>query len=148
MHNLPVALGECRMIRRFCLVLALALTASLGSAALAQTAAPMPPTPTGVTIVKLKDVPMFAGDKGLTLYVFDPDADGKSACNGGCAAAWPPLAVADGAKAVGMFTIITRDDGSKQWAYKGKPLYYFKSDKAPMDVNGDGVGGKWHIAKP
>lgn len=55
---------------------------------------------------------------------------------------------ADGAKLVGQFTIVTRDDATKQWAYKGKALYYYKADKASMDTTGDGVGGRWHIAKP
>jgi predicted lipoprotein with Yx(FWY)xxD motif len=121
---------------------------SLGGIAQAQTSAPAPPTPPGVSITKVGDASVLTGDKGLTLYTFDPDADGKSACNGGCAANWPPLMAADGAKLVGQFTIVTRDDGTKQWAYKGKPLYYYKADKAPKDTTGDGVGGRWHIAKP
>src|SRR5262245_27100525 len=60
---------------------------------------------------------------GMTLYVFDKDAGGKSACNGPCAANWPPLPAGADAMASGDWTIIVRDDGSKQWAYKGKPLY-------------------------
>ena len=44
--------------------------------------------------------------------------------------------------------VITRDDGTKQWAYKGKPLYYFSMDKAAGDKAGDGRGMVWHIAKP
>ena len=43
--------------------------------------------------------------------------------------------------------MVTRDDGTKMWGYKGKPVYYFKDDKAPGDVKGDGVGGVWHAAK-
>ena len=85
---------------------------------------------------------------GLTLYVFDGDTDaGKSACNGTCAQNWPPLLAAAGAASAGDFTIVTRDDGTKQWAYKGKPLYRWKGDKAPGDTSGDGVAGKWHITK-
>lgn len=44
--------------------------------------------------------------------------------------------------------MITRDDGSKQWAYKGKPVYYWVKDKAAGDKTGDGVAGVWHIIKP
>src|SRR6185436_6878828 len=61
--------------------------------------------------------------KGMTLYTFDRDAGGKSACNGPCATNWPPLAATADAKAHGEWTVIARDDGSKQWAYNGKPLY-------------------------
>jgi predicted lipoprotein with Yx(FWY)xxD motif len=41
-----------------------------------------------------------------------------------------------------------RDDGAKQWAYKGKPLYTWAKDTKPGDITGDGVNNVWHIAKP
>ena len=68
---------------------------------------------------------LMTGTNGMTLYTFDKDVagSGKSVCNGPCATAWPPMmAPADG-KSGGDWTVITRDDGSKQWAYGGKPLY-------------------------
>ena len=64
----------------------------------------------------------FVDDKGMTLYTFDKDAGGKSMCNGPCAANWPPLTAAADAKPTADMTIVVRDDGSKMWAYKGKPL--------------------------
>jgi predicted lipoprotein with Yx(FWY)xxD motif len=86
--------------------------------------------------------------KGMTLYSFDKDSGGKSACNGPCATNWPPLAATSGT-AMGDWSMITRDDGSKQWAYKGKPLYVFAKDAKPGDTKGDGVlNGAWHIATP
>ncbi len=87
---------------------------------------------------------------GMTLYTFDKDAPGggKSACNGSCTASWPPLAASAADKATGDYTIVTRDDGVKQWAYKGKPLYQWVNDKKPGDKTGDGVGGVWKTAKP
>ncbi|MFO1303441.1 MAG: hypothetical protein U1F54_06895 [Burkholderiales bacterium] len=86
--------------------------------------------------------------KGMTLYTFDKDAGGKSACNGPCAANWPPLAAGADAKASGDWSIVTRDDGSKQWAYKGKPLYTWVKDTKPGDATGDGfLNGAWHAAK-
>jgi predicted lipoprotein with Yx(FWY)xxD motif len=85
----------------------------------------------------------------MTLYTFDKDAGGKSACNGPCATNWPPLMAAADAKASGDWTIVTRDDGSKMWALKGKPLYTFAKDTKPGDTTGDGfLNGAWHIAKP
>jgi predicted lipoprotein with Yx(FWY)xxD motif len=86
--------------------------------------------------------------KGMTLYVFDRDAPGKSNCNGTCATNWPPLTAAAAEKAAGDWTIVTRDDGGRQWAYKGKPVYTWVKDSKPGDVTGDGVNGVWHIAKP
>jgi len=125
------------------LAAAFALTLSFGVAE-AQSSAPLPP---GVKAVKTSTATILTGPNGLTLYVYDADtAPGKSACNGPCATNWPPLTAAADAKPVGAFTIITRDDGSTQWAEGGKPLYEFKNDKAPGDTAGDGIGGKWHVA--
>jgi predicted lipoprotein with Yx(FWY)xxD motif len=85
--------------------------------------------------------------KGMTLYTFDRDAGGKSACNGPCATNWPPLAATGDAKDSGDWTIVTRDDGSKQYAYKGKPLYTWSKDAKPGDKTGDGMNNVWHTAK-
>ena len=99
-------------------------------------------------------VPMQSGvltnADGMTLYVFDKDAagSGKSACNGDCATNWPPLMATASDKASGDYSIITRDDGSRQWAYKGKPLYRWIKDQKPGDTTGDGVKNVWHAAKP
>jgi predicted lipoprotein with Yx(FWY)xxD motif len=90
----------------------------------------------------------YVDAKGMTLYWFDNDMGGKSACNGPCAVNWPPLMVAPGAMASGDWSIILRDDGGKQWAYKGKPLYTWSKDMKPGDATGDGFNGKWHAAKP
>jgi predicted lipoprotein with Yx(FWY)xxD motif len=86
--------------------------------------------------------------KGMTLYIFDKDDGGKPACNGPCATNWPPLMASADAKPTGTYTIVTRDDGGKQWAYKGKPLYTWSKDTKAGDVTGDGVNNVWHIATP
>ncbi len=84
---------------------------------------------------------------GRTLYTFDKDAANKSNCYGGCAAAWPPFFAKDGANASAGFSMLTRDDGAKQWALNGKPLYFFAADTSAGDVKGDGQGGAWHIIR-
>jgi predicted lipoprotein with Yx(FWY)xxD motif len=87
--------------------------------------------------------------KGMTLYTFDKDAanSGKSVCNGPCAKLWPPFLVTSQEQASGAYSILTRDDGAKQWAYKGMPLYTFQSDVKPGDRTGDKVKDVWHIIK-
>ncbi len=90
---------------------------------------------------------MLVNDKGMTLYTFDRDAGGKSACNGDCAAKWPPLLAGDSDSASGDYTIVVRDDGRKQWAYKGKPLYTWQADKAPGQKTGDNVNNVWHVVR-
>ncbi len=91
---------------------------------------------------------ILISESGMTLYVFDKDmVAGKSACNGPCAALWPALTAAADAKPAGAYTVITRDDGAKQWAYKDKPLYFWVKDQKSGDRTGDGVNGIWHVAK-
>jgi len=87
----------------------------------------------------------LVGPKGMTLYTFDKDANGKSMCNGKCAENWPPL-MATGPVS-GDYSVITRDDGSKQVAYKGKPLYYWGKDQKPGDMTGDGFNNVWRVAR-
>jgi predicted lipoprotein with Yx(FWY)xxD motif len=92
---------------------------------------------------------MLVNDAGMTLYTFDNDRKvaGKSACNDGCATNWPPLMAKAGDKASGDYSIITRDDGSKQWAHKGMPLYTWVKDKKPGDMTGDNFKGIWHVVR-
>jgi predicted lipoprotein with Yx(FWY)xxD motif len=91
---------------------------------------------------------IYSDAKNMTLYTFDKDESGKSNCYDQCAVNWPPYTAAADAQAEGDWTIIDRTDGSKQWAYKGKPLYYFVDDTSPGDVNGDGKGNNtWHVVK-
>jgi len=99
------------------------------------------------TIVKASNG-VFMGEKGMTLYIFANDKEpNKSACNGNCASTWPPLKAADSDKDMGDWKVISRDDGTKQWSYKGKPVYYFAMDKAEGDKAGEGRGnGAWHVA--
>jgi len=93
---------------------------------------------------------MLVGTNGMTLYTFDRDVagSGKSVCNGPCAVNWPPLMAAETDKAGGEYSIVTRDDGKKQWAMKGKPLYYWIKDTKAGDKTGDGVQSVWHVIKP
>lgn len=105
-----------------------------------------------ITVVDTDAGQALAGKDEMTLYTFDNDSAGVSACSGGCAENWPPLVVADdsdvtaGEGVTGEIDTITRDDGSLQVTYNGQPLYYFAADQAPGDSTGDGVGGVWHIA--
>ena len=86
---------------------------------------------------------MMTGDKGMTLYVFDKDAKDKSNCYDACAKLWPPYFAKGKAKGEG-WTEIKRKDGTKQWAYDGKPLYYYADDKKAGDAKGEGFKGVWH----
>jgi predicted lipoprotein with Yx(FWY)xxD motif len=92
--------------------------------------------------------------KSHTLYLFEKDKNGKSACSGACAAEWPPLltkgkpTVAAGAKAALLGTI-KRADGSTQVTYNKHPLYTFVADKGKRGSHkGEGLndfGGRWYV---
>jgi predicted lipoprotein with Yx(FWY)xxD motif len=83
---------------------------------------------------------------GRTVYVFDKDANGTPSCYDACAHKWPPyLAKGRGKKMPEGWAIVKRKDGSPQWTYDGKPLYFYSGDKKKGDKTGDGVGGVWHI---
>ena len=88
------------------------------------------------------------GPNGHTLYIYAKDSAGASVCVDQCARNWPPLAVAPTAKPLDGYTIITRADGTRQWAYKGQPLYYFAQDTKAGDAFGDGMAGNWKIVRP
>lgn len=114
------------------------------------------PTPAGEPLIvsASDDGSRLVGPTLLTLYVFDNDSPGQSACNAGCSATWPPLTLAAGQELAAQpdiaanFSTFTRADGSTQVAYNGRPLYHYGNDASPGDIRGDGIGGVWHIAAP
>jgi predicted lipoprotein with Yx(FWY)xxD motif len=82
---------------------------------------------------------------GLTLYVFDADADGQPTCTGACAEEWPPL-VAENIETHGELDIdatsVETADGT-QVTINGRPVYRYAGDSEPGDTNGQGIGGIW-----
>jgi len=138
----------------------LALTLA-GTAAAHATGFGVPETPPGVTVEPAQHLTAmangipntntagtFADANAMALYTFAGDTTpGQSACAGDCAAAWPALAAPADAKSVGDWSIVARADGTKQWAFRGKPLYRFAKDTKPGEVNGKGAdNGQWQIA--
>lgn len=115
--------------------------------------APPPPKPEATTapakVILTKQGLKLVDLKGMTLYTYERDTSGKTSnCNGKCAETWVPLAATAQAKAIGDFTVINREDGSKMWAYRYRPLYTSPADKAPGDANGNATTLQWRIARP
>ena len=104
----------------------------------------------------------FADSRGYTLYITDKDQPGQSSCTGDCAKAWPPLAAPADAHPIGDWSLVEREGGVKQWAYRGKPLYTYANDLEPdpradgpncavrlcsaFSIRGNGVDTVWHVA--
>ncbi len=115
-------------------------------------AAPAPPKLEAPGVVALQqegDVWVFRQfPTGLRFYVWDKDAPGKSNCNKECAFAWPPLYAEPESKPTGDWTVIKRDEGKVQWAYKNRPVYMLFHD-SPREPQGNGQeNGTWHILEP
>jgi len=90
-----------------------------------------------------------SNNPALTVYVFDSDlGSASSTCNGGCAVTWPPVVVTDGEVSnISGLSLVTRDDGSSQAAYKGRPLYFYSGDSSVGDTNGQAISGWWKVAQ-
>ncbi|PML79181.1 hypothetical protein [Enterovibrio norvegicus] len=97
----------------------------------------------------------IVNENNYTLYAFDKDMGGKSACYGECAVKWPPAFVPstltskgiDSLSFTGNFGVTERKDGKYQWTHNNKPLYLWFKDKAPGDTTGNGVKNVWHIVQ-
>lgn len=87
---------------------------------------------------------MLTAPNGMTLYTYATDTGGVSSCYDSCAKNWPPYLGKAGETMSGL-TLVPRKDGEQQWAYDGKPLYFFVGDKKKGDMTGDGKGGVWHV---
>jgi predicted lipoprotein with Yx(FWY)xxD motif len=85
-------------------------------------------------------------NSGMTVYTFDKDAANsvKSACSGQCLELWPAVP-AGNTPLKAPYSAITREDGSKQLAYKGKPLHTYAPDKNPGERRGDKFKNVWHV---
>jgi predicted lipoprotein with Yx(FWY)xxD motif len=123
--------------------------AAPAASAPAASAAPGSGVVVNVASTSLGDI--LVDGKGLTLYTYTADANGKSACTGDCLTNWPALIGDAAAPGAGLgaedFATITRDDGAKQITFYKMPLYTFAGDKAAGDVAGQGLGGKWYVVK-
>ena len=114
---------------------------------------PAPPKPEATTapakVVLTKQGPTLVDLKGMTLYTYERDTTGKTSnCNGKCTESWVPLPATADAKAIGDFTVISRNDGSRMWAYRYRPLYTSAADKTPGDANGNATTLQWRVARP
>ena len=91
---------------------------------------------------------------GMTLYLYTKDTENVSNCYDACAVNWPPYFPSGnesynlGSDIAGQITTITRNDGTKQLSYNGKPLYFWKNDLKPGDTTGQNVGNVWFVVQP
>ena len=120
------------------------------------TAAPGRQGAPGVAVATSKLGQILVDGTGRTLYLFEADTNGSSACDATCAQAWPPLiargpvTAGNGANATELGST-TRKDGSTQVTYNGHPLYNFSGDVKARDTTGQGshaFGADWYVLAP
>jgi predicted lipoprotein with Yx(FWY)xxD motif len=135
----------------------LRIAAALAIAAISASVLPHSSSAASLQLVRVVKQAQFgtilATPHNMALYYYTPEKDGKIHCTGSCAKVWPPLLVPAGASvaahisgAMGMFGTIVRPDHTRQVTYQGKPLYAFVSDKKPLQVLCNGVGG-WYVLR-
>jgi predicted lipoprotein with Yx(FWY)xxD motif len=136
-----------------CAVLPLLLLIATTATAAAESPARSEPTP-ATTAPAATDPPIRQRDgllvdrrgRGLYFYVGDR-TPGVSRCNSLCARLWPPLYADLAATPSGPFTLAVREDGRRQWAWRGRPLYRWSSDRKRGEAGGDGVADTWKLAR-
>ena len=106
-----------------------------------------PITPVEISVFIQAGRYVFNTDDSRPIYSFDNDRREESNCEAVCAMTWQPVTAPSTATMVGDWKAIERTDKSKQWAYKGKPVYTYARDR-PGQITGDGVDGLWHVVKP
>ena len=141
-----------RKITRFtvaALAVAALLAAALGDTSSASSAARSHGA--RVTLGRTALGRVLVNARGRTLYLFEKDTHGRSACYGACAAYWPPLVSAakpqpgNGVRA-SLLGVTKRKDGKRQVTYAGHPLYTYVGDTKAGMTSGEGLtdfGGTW-----
>jgi predicted lipoprotein with Yx(FWY)xxD motif len=135
------------------LLVALVLAATLAGLS---HAAPAAHTSATVSTATSKLGRILVDSRGRTLYLFEKDRRGHSACAGTCAGYWPPLLTkskptAGGAAKQALLGTTRRADGTRQVTYAGHPLYRFVQDTRPGQTNGQDLhdfGAGWYVLAP
>ena len=138
-------------------LLAVAIVLVLGAGAFAGVTAIAATAPTKPATVKTRSVSLgkiLVNGSSQTLYLFEKDKNGKSACSGACATNWPPLLTKGTPKGSGgvkssLLGTTKRSDGTTQVTYNKHPLYRFKGDANKVGATkGEGLnafGAEWYV---
>lgn len=103
--------------------------------------------PTGVAALQFGHGTRLTDTLGFTLYQYDNDLKepGSSTCIGDCAIRNPPLISTNTPEDMPAgWSLINREDGMKQLAYQGMPMYRFVRDSHKGAAFGE--GGGWTVA--
>ena len=144
-----------RKLTLFIAAAALAAAALVAAAFGDTSSAATPRAPKGA-VVGLRQTGLgniLVDTRGRTLYLFEKDTQGRSACYGACAAYWPPLFSSARPQAgrgvrTSLLGVARRTDGKRQVTYAGHPLYRFAGDTKAGQTTGEGLnnfGAAWDV---
>jgi predicted lipoprotein with Yx(FWY)xxD motif len=105
--------------------------------------------PAGISVKEVPDAAAFVlvDRRDHTLYAADEESTREVAnCSTPACGQWEPLMAPQLAGDVGDFSVVEREDGIRQWAYRGHSLYTYQGDLAPGYANGIGVDPRWSVA--
>jgi predicted lipoprotein with Yx(FWY)xxD motif len=103
--------------------------------------------PAEISLIRDNGKYTFQSALAVPFYTFDRDEPNKSNCTGKCAETWWPVRTKGQSTPMVPWTLVARDDGRAQLAYKGQPIYYYVDDKVGEKF-GDGIDGEWHVLEP
>ena len=136
-------------------LLAVAIVLVLGAAgAVTAIAASAPTKPATIKVRSVSLGKILVNGNAQTLYLFEKDKNGKSACSGQCAKFWPPVLTKGAPKAgtgvkASLLGTTKRSDGTTQVTYNKHPLYRFLNDKNKVGATkGEGLdafGAEWYV---
>ena len=151
--RLPRSLGA-RLLAATAILL---LASACGSTATpgAGTSPTIVTTPGGVLCVAATSLgSVLVDSKGMTVYLLAADTPGRSTCDAQCLQVWPPVTAPVGKVPPGVSAplgVTKAASGASILTAGGWPLYTFSGDRAPGNVNGQGIvnfGGTWYVVSP
>ena len=133
--------------RLLALCVVLGLTAAIVAAAQART-----PKSAVVSLRKTSLGTILVDPRGRTLYLFEKDSKGISACTTACLSYWPAFTSRTVPRAgtgvqQSLLGLAKPQHGLRQVTYAGHPLYSFVGDKRAGQTSGEGLsnfGADWY----
>jgi predicted lipoprotein with Yx(FWY)xxD motif len=121
-------------------------------AAIVATAQARAPKSAVVTLKKTSLGAILVDPRGRTLYLFEKDEKGVSACNSACLSYWPAFTSRTVPRAgagvhQSLLGLAKPQHGLQQVTYAGHPLYTFVGDKRSGQTTGEGLrnfGAEWY----
>lgn len=105
---------------------------------------PPPDVPPGLTVrTTALGRLLVTVDGSYSVYDSDQDERNHSNCDAACTETWKPVLAPASARAHGAWTVVERQPGIWQWAFRGRPIYTYALDKNPRSQAGSDVPA-WH----